>query len=61
MNWDYLLKVCDSHALCFARCVLACCRKMMLLLYDEGLRVVIHTANLIEGDWDQKTQGCVSC
>jgi hypothetical protein len=33
----------------------------MLLLYSEGLRVVIHTANLIEGDWDQKTQGCVFC
>ncbi|XP_074854861.1 tyrosyl-DNA phosphodiesterase 1 [Carettochelys insculpta] len=31
--------------------------KMMLLLYEEGLRVVIHTSNLIEDDWDQKTQG----
>ena len=31
--------------------------KMMLLSYDEGLRVVIHTANLIQKDWDQKTQG----
>ncbi|XP_071079809.1 tyrosyl-DNA phosphodiesterase 1-like [Haliotis cracherodii] len=31
--------------------------KMMLLLYDEGLRVVIHTANLIERDWYQKSQG----
>ncbi|XP_053331170.1 tyrosyl-DNA phosphodiesterase 1 [Spea bombifrons] len=31
--------------------------KMMLLLYKEGLRVVIHTSNLIHGDWDQKTQG----
>ncbi|XP_028398531.1 tyrosyl-DNA phosphodiesterase 1-like isoform X2 [Dendronephthya gigantea] len=31
--------------------------KMMLLLYTEGLRVVITTANLIHSDWDQKTQG----
>ncbi|XP_013779877.1 tyrosyl-DNA phosphodiesterase 1-like [Limulus polyphemus] len=31
--------------------------KMMLLLYDSGLRIVIHTANLIENDWFQKTQG----
>ncbi|XP_055957198.1 tyrosyl-DNA phosphodiesterase 1 isoform X1 [Patella vulgata] len=31
--------------------------KMMLLLYDTGLRVVITTANAIEGDWYQKTQG----
>jgi tyrosyl-DNA phosphodiesterase-1 len=31
--------------------------KMMLLAYREGLRVVIHTANLIQKDWDQKTQG----
>uniref|UniRef100_UPI00358E0789 tyrosyl-DNA phosphodiesterase 1 isoform X2 n=1 Tax=Myxine glutinosa TaxID=7769 RepID=UPI00358E0789 len=31
--------------------------KMMLLLYEEGLRVVIHTANLISTDWHQKTQG----
>lgn len=31
--------------------------KMMFLLYDTGLRVVIHTANLIERDWHQKTQG----
>ena len=29
----------------------------MLLLYEEGLRVVIHTANLISADWHQKTQG----
>ena len=34
-------------------------RKMMLLLYDDGLRVVIHTANLVDGDWAQKTQGYV--
>ncbi|XP_065052558.1 tyrosyl-DNA phosphodiesterase 1-like isoform X2 [Rhopilema esculentum] len=31
--------------------------KMMFLLYNDGLKVVIHTANLIEQDWDQKTQG----
>ncbi|CAH1792376.1 unnamed protein product [Owenia fusiformis] len=31
--------------------------KMMLLFYDIGMRVVIHTANLIEKDWHQKTQG----
>ena len=31
--------------------------KMMLLLYTEGMRVVITTANLIHMDWDQKTQG----
>ncbi|XP_043930634.1 tyrosyl-DNA phosphodiesterase 1 isoform X2 [Protopterus annectens] len=31
--------------------------KMMLLLYEEGFRVVIHTANLIFDDWHQKTQG----
>ena len=30
---------------------------MMFLLYEEGLRIVVHTANLIEKDWDQKTQG----
>ncbi|KAK7488420.1 hypothetical protein BaRGS_00020394 [Batillaria attramentaria] len=31
--------------------------KMMFLLYDCGMRVVIHTANLISNDWHQKTQG----
>ncbi|XP_032997202.1 tyrosyl-DNA phosphodiesterase 1 isoform X1 [Lacerta agilis] len=31
--------------------------KMMLLHYEEGLRVVIHTSNLIDDDWYQKTQG----
>nr|XP_045011142.1 tyrosyl-DNA phosphodiesterase 1 [Jaculus jaculus]XP_045011143.1 tyrosyl-DNA phosphodiesterase 1 [Jaculus jaculus]XP_045011144.1 tyrosyl-DNA phosphodiesterase 1 [Jaculus jaculus]XP_045011145.1 tyrosyl-DNA phosphodiesterase 1 [Jaculus jaculus] len=31
--------------------------KMMLLLYEEGLRVVVHTSNLIHEDWHQKTQG----
>lgn len=30
---------------------------MMLLLYEDGMRVIIHTANLIAKDWDQKTQG----
>ena len=34
--------------------------KMMLLAYKTGLRVVIHTANLIEKDWDQKAEGSVS-
>ena len=29
----------------------------MLLLYKEGIKVVITTANLIAMDWDQKTQG----
>ncbi|XP_033734263.1 tyrosyl-DNA phosphodiesterase 1-like isoform X2 [Pecten maximus] len=31
--------------------------KMMFLLYDNGMRVVIHTSNMIERDWFQKTQG----
>lgn len=31
--------------------------KMMFLLYSVGFRVVIHTANLVEQDWNQKTQG----
>ncbi|XP_078714256.1 tyrosyl-DNA phosphodiesterase 1 isoform X1 [Lampetra fluviatilis] len=31
--------------------------KMMLLLYEEGMRVVIHTSNLFFQDWHQKTQG----
>lgn len=31
--------------------------KMMLLQYQTGVRVVIHTANLIDADWFQKTQG----
>ncbi|XP_057293375.1 uncharacterized protein LOC130621998 isoform X2 [Hydractinia symbiolongicarpus] len=31
--------------------------KMMLLLYTNGLRIVIHTATLVENDWFQKTQG----
>ena len=33
--------------------------KMMLLQYSDGMRVVIHTANLIHKDWDQKTQAYV--
>ncbi|CAG0899423.1 unnamed protein product [Darwinula stevensoni] len=31
--------------------------KMMLLQYREGLRVVVHTANLIPMDWANRTQG----
>ncbi|XP_035211281.1 tyrosyl-DNA phosphodiesterase 1-like, partial [Stegodyphus dumicola] len=31
--------------------------KMMFLLYKEGFRVVIHTSNIVESDWSQKTQG----
>lgn len=30
--------------------------KMMLLLYKDGLRVIIHTANMMPSDWAQKTQ-----
>ncbi|VDN22446.1 unnamed protein product [Dibothriocephalus latus] len=30
---------------------------MMLLHYSDGMRVVIHTANLIEDDWSYRTQG----
>ena len=53
-----------SKAACVIECIiilsiLVCCSKMMLLLYKNGLRVVIHTANLIPKDWDQKTQGSV--
>ena len=40
-------------------CVIFLHSKMMLLAYKEGMRVVIHTANLIQKDWDQKTQGSV--
>ena len=32
---------------------------MMFLLYKTGMRIVVHTANLIESDWKQKTQGYV--
>ncbi|VDM18626.1 unnamed protein product [Hydatigera taeniaeformis] len=31
--------------------------KMMLLHYEDGLRVVIHTANQIQSDWLLRTQG----
>lgn len=31
--------------------------KMMLLLYRGGMRVVVHTANMVETDWARKTQG----
>ncbi|XP_031500494.1 tyrosyl-DNA phosphodiesterase 1 [Nymphaea colorata] len=31
--------------------------KAMLLVYPQGVRVVIHTANLIYVDWNNKTQG----
>ncbi|XP_064482492.1 tyrosyl-DNA phosphodiesterase 1-like [Ornithodoros turicata] len=31
--------------------------KMMLLLYKDGMRVIIHTSNMVQSDWDQKTQG----
>lgn len=31
----------------------------MLLLYEEGFRVIILTSNLIRADWYQKTQGYV--
>lgn len=33
--------------------------KMMFLLYKTGMRIVIHTANMIEQDWDKKTQGYI--
>lgn len=33
--------------------------KMMILFYkNKTMRVVIHTANMIERDWEDKTQGC---
>jgi len=32
--------------------------KMMLLTYEDGgVRVVVHTANLVPGDWENRTQG----
>ncbi|XP_065683636.1 tyrosyl-DNA phosphodiesterase 1 isoform X1 [Hydra vulgaris] len=31
--------------------------KMMFLFYSTGLRIIITTANLVEQDWFQKTQG----
>ena len=30
---------------------------MMFLLYKHGMRVVVHTANMIDIDWYQKTNG----
>uniref|UniRef100_A0AAQ5XXF3 Tyrosyl-DNA phosphodiesterase 1 n=1 Tax=Amphiprion ocellaris TaxID=80972 RepID=A0AAQ5XXF3_AMPOC len=38
-------------------CCVSLCRKMMLLWYEEGFRVIILTSNLIRADWYQKTQG----
>ncbi|XVE51161.1 hypothetical protein DITRI_Ditri02bG0017000 [Diplodiscus trichospermus] len=31
--------------------------KAMLLVYPRGIRVIVHTANLIYVDWNNKTQG----
>ena len=32
--------------------------KMMVLLYEDGsVRVVVHTANLVPSDWENRTQG----
>eukprot|EP00898_Chlorokybus_atmophyticus_P002644 jgi/Chlat1/3380/Chrsp23S03810 len=31
--------------------------KMMLLMYKHGIRVVVHTANLVNSDFNNKTQG----
>ncbi|KAK8749254.1 hypothetical protein OTU49_015760, partial [Cherax quadricarinatus] len=31
--------------------------KMMIFEYRDGLRVVVHTANLVPDDWYEKTQG----
>ncbi len=31
--------------------------KMMLLLYKTGMRVAILTGNMIEHEWNKKTQG----
>eukprot|EP00850_Spirogloea_muscicola_P009649 SM000054S18135 [mRNA] locus=s54:592783:596977:+ [translate_table: standard] len=31
--------------------------KAMLLVYPQGVRIVVHTANLIEVDWSYKSQG----
>lgn len=40
-------------------CCVSLSRKMMLLWYEEGFRVIILTSNLIRADWYQKTQGWV--
>lgn len=29
----------------------------MLLVYPTGVRVIVHTANLISVDWNNKSQG----
>ncbi|XP_042898012.1 tyrosyl-DNA phosphodiesterase 1 [Parasteatoda tepidariorum] len=31
--------------------------KMMFLLYKNGFRIVIHTSNIVDSDWYQRTQG----
>ncbi|MED6192928.1 tyrosyl-DNA phosphodiesterase 1, variant 2 [Stylosanthes scabra] len=31
--------------------------KAMFLVYPQGIRVIVHTANLIHVDWNNKTQG----
>ncbi|XP_022892254.1 tyrosyl-DNA phosphodiesterase 1-like [Olea europaea var. sylvestris] len=31
--------------------------KAMLLVYPQGVRVIVHTANLIYVDWNNKSQG----
>lgn len=31
--------------------------KAMLLVYPQGIRIVVHTANLIHVDWNYKSQG----
>lgn len=31
--------------------------KAMLLVYPQGIRVVVHTANMIYVDWNNKSQG----
>ncbi|KAK3035085.1 hypothetical protein RJ639_032587 [Escallonia herrerae] len=31
--------------------------KAMLLVYPQGVRIIVHTANLIHVDWNNKTQG----
>lgn len=50
--------VVDAAGLMRHPCV-SFCRKMMLLWYEEGFRVIILTSNLIRADWYQKTQGWV--
>lgn len=29
----------------------------MLLIYSRGVRIIVHTANLIHVDWNNKSQG----